>query len=476
MLSTILHMKKSDSTAEQIILDFAARGSASAGTGSPGPTGPGPEDKESAPSACAPAVGHRRARALGPLAVIVALYTLGWVAFFSYALTAYSVSYYVVDYDFGFVRRGLAGEFALVMSHLPFASGSTLIDGAIRARWFTLVITLLGYGMLIALLAFSKPRSERRLMLALGILLLPGWVELAGVSQPGSLACPALALYSITLSRGVSSRLALGASLLYGSLLATLAFAHEAVVPMYALGAVLAIVVFVAERAAWSRLACAVLAVLPGIAATILIAAWGRSDTGTVEKICGAIPNTTVSVPLSGEHTYRSYAYAYELSYLDKGIHEAVEEVAALGPISLTLSTLIGMLIFSFTMWFIGSVSGTSFREFATRTLTNRLDQLMIFGALLLWVPIFAVAFDWLRFWSIIAINVALVYIPYCNNQPSIEFPAQKRVRKIFAVSFLVLLLFPPIPPAVPQIPLPKITSGDIVAANLSTMPPNCRD
>src|SRR4051794_28876376 len=81
-------------------------------------------------------------------------------------LDVYWMSSYAVDYTFGFVRRGLAGELVGLVPGHYFAV-------ALGLRWLSTAVYLGGLALIMGVVLFARRRSERRLMAAMLIPLLP---------------------------------------------------------------------------------------------------------------------------------------------------------------------------------------------------------------------------------------------------------------------------------------------------------------
>ena len=63
--------------------------------------------------------------------------------------------------------------------------------------------------------------------------------------------------------------------------------------------------------------------------------------------------------------------------------------------------------------------------------------------ASLMFVPLFVVAVDWTRWWTLISFDVAIVYILYAIGRPEIEQPPTRRQILVFMCAILVLAVIP---------------------------------
>jgi len=152
-------------------------------------------------------------------------------------MDVYWMSYYAVDYTFGFVRRGLAGELVGLVPGHYFAA-------ALGLRWLSTAIYVCGLALLMGVVLVGRRRSERRLMVALLIPLLPFGIPFAAYSaRPDLFGAAALAVFAVALAFSRSRAFALAWCTAYGLVIAALTLVHEAIGLQFAMGAVLAIIV-----------------------------------------------------------------------------------------------------------------------------------------------------------------------------------------------------------------------------------------
>ena len=127
------------------------------------------------------------------LALLLVLYMAGWVAcVIAYDPPIFYFSHYSVDYTLGFVRRGLGGEILdLFPADLYFTVQWTL-------RWLVSTVFIIGLAAVAWKVALRFGRSERRLMLALLIPVLPfGFARAVFLPLPER-ACPESRGFSVT--------------------------------------------------------------------------------------------------------------------------------------------------------------------------------------------------------------------------------------------------------------------------------------
>ena len=115
-----------------------------------------------------PLVTRRRKRLYIVVAVLLALWAATLLALnLTVIPDMYWYSYYAVDYTLGFVRRGLAGE---LVGLLP-GDNAYLKQGV--GRWVSSGAFFIALAVLAWWIAVRSGRSERRVQLALMIIVLP---------------------------------------------------------------------------------------------------------------------------------------------------------------------------------------------------------------------------------------------------------------------------------------------------------------
>ena len=372
--------------------------------------------------------------------VLLLFYMAFWIAFAClFEPNLQFFSYYAVDYNQGFVRRGLAGEI------LDLFSAAHYFTGLLILRWLVPALFVVGIAAVAWTVAVRFGRSERRLMLALLIPVLPfGFVHAVVLPTPDLLGGAALAVFAVVLASAKTDRSLLFASGIYGLTTAVLTLIHEAVPFLQALGAVLAIVVLAHSSAKIQRLS-AFLAVAPGLVVVLAIALLGQRDASSQ---CARLPHKAVDFPrklspgqiLRGEHAYVDYH-----NWTCRFITVTTGKSPFVGPGPLgwgpwIVSTVAGIAIFAVTMLFIWGISSVPFGRFCQAA--QRQLWWVVLAALLL-LPVFATSSDWTRWWLAISFDVGVVYLLYASREPESTRPTTRRTRVFFAVAIVLLALFP---------------------------------
>lgn len=381
----------------------------------------------------------RRRLVYAVVGLTLLLYMMLWVGFASiFEPNLQFFSYYAIDYSQGFVRRGLAGEI------LDLFSAAHYFTGLLVLRWLVPALFVAGIAAVAWTVAVRFGRSERRLMLALLIPMLPfGFVHAVVLPTPDLLGGAALAVFAMVLASAKTDRSVLFASGIYGMTTGVLTLIHEAVPFLQALGAVLAIVV-VRGSVRTQRLS-ALLAVTPGLLVVLAIALLGRRDAASQ---CARLPHRAIDFPrklspgqiLSGEHAYTDY-HDWTCRFIT--VTTGKSPFVGPGPLGWgpwIVSTLAGLVIFAVTMLFISGISGVPFRRFC-QAAQSRISWVLLAALLLL--PVFATSSDWTRWWLAISFDVGVVYLLYASRQSESSRPATRRTQVFFAVAIILLALFP---------------------------------
>ncbi|MFL0241260.1 hypothetical protein [Mycobacterium sp. SMC-17] len=347
-----------------------------------------------------------------------------WLAVALHPVDHYLVSYYLADYRFGFIRRGLAGEL--------FGPGddAAFFGRAGAARW---AITALYLSALAAIAGaiVRTGRSERRVMLALLVPVLPFGVPFAVFSaRPDLLGAAAV----VALALGVGARPALSCAA-YGLFTAVLALMHDAIPLEFALGAVLAIYALTRGLTAARRRRYAALAVLPGLAVAGLITALTRR--GVADRLCATTPHRPMRM-MASFHDFQNFARTGRLptrdfhdwacrSYLNTYQHSVLDEihtVAARGAGQMAISLTVGLIGLVACLAAVQFVAGVPIRDFLGGLRDRRAGAVL---ALALYLPIFVTAFDWIRWMLLIAFNVTVVFLLYVRGRPELDRPPPSR-------------------------------------------------
>jgi hypothetical protein len=384
------------------------------------------------------------------LAVVIAIWSAAVLCFAIniVPLDVYWMSYYAVDYTFGFVRRGLGGELVgLVPGHYFAAS--------LGLRWLSTASYLCGLALVAGVVLFSRRRSERRLMVAMLIPLLPFGIPFAAYSaRPDLFGAAALAVFTVALAFARSRTFASACCVTYGVVIAALTLVHEAIGLQFALGAVLAIIVL-GSALGTARRRGVLLAVMPGVLTAVAVAAFGRHDIAA--QLCSAVPHHAMPNPLAsitslptlaqyvvggqpGQTDYHDWVCRNVIPIYDYGIVDAIRIVADIGVVGLAVSLVFGAVAFAVTIYGISTLSGVPLRAF-TDEFRGRIGWVV--AGLLLVVPVFLTGFDWTRWLTIVSFDVAIVYLAFAARRPEIEQPPSPKALRLFAVLVIALALIP---------------------------------
>jgi hypothetical protein len=371
-----------------------------------------------------------------------------WFAICAFPLDVYWMSYYSTDYTHGFVRRGLAGELVGLVPGHYFAA-------ALSLRWLSTAVYLCGLAIVAGVVLFTHHRSDRRLMVAMMIPLLPFGLPFAAFSaRPDLFGGATLALFTSALVFARSRAIAMAWCTAYGVAIAALTLVHEAMGLEFALGAVLAIIVFGGALDTTRRLGV-LLAVLPGVFMTVVVAMFGRHDIAA--ELCSAVPHrlmpnlfATATSPTTLLHhvidgqsirtDYHDWVCRNVMPYYDNGIIDAVRTVGHIGVVGLTMSLLFGVVAVAVTVWGISEVSGVPLRALA-EALRGRMTW-VVAGVLLI-IPVFLTGFDWTRWLTIVAFDVGIVFILFAARRPEIEQEPSRKTLRVFILLVTALALIP---------------------------------
>jgi hypothetical protein len=221
----------------------------------------------------------------------------------------------------------------------------------------------------------------------------------------------------------------------------------------FALGAVLAISVLALRLTTAIRWVCMVLAAGPGLIATAIIVLFGRRDVGA--QICDLVPHHMLSNPFqvppdkifafaTGRYQsvsdYHDWVCHNIVPYFDADVSAWFRSVANLGFPALLAGFVHGLLVCVATLWLIQYFTGVSWKDFVANIQGGIAVPLL---ALALMIPVFVTGVDWIRWWTVILINVAAVYLIFAAGQPGIEKPVANRQVKVFVAVLILLALVP---------------------------------
>lgn len=395
-----------------------------------------------------PARRHRRVY-VGIGAAIAAWAALVlWCAIRVVPLDVYWMSYYAADYTHGFVRRGLAGELVHLVPGHYFAVG-------LGVRWMSTAVYLCGLAAVAGVVLAGGPRSQRRLMVAMLIPLLPFGVPFAAFSaRPDLFGGTALALFSTALTHARSRALAMGWCALYGGAIAVLTLVHEAIGLQFAFGAVLAIVVLGGGLGSARRLG-ALVAVTPGVLAAAMVAVLGRHDVAA--ELCAAVPHRLVPNPFAkvtspetllrfviegppSQTDYHDWVCRNVMPNYDNGISDALRAVGQIGALGLTVSLIFGAAAVVATLWGLGELSGVPWHAFVA-ALHGRMTW--VTAGLLLVVPVFLTGYDWTRWLTVVAFDIAIVFLLFASRRAEIDQAPTPRTLRLFIVLVIAFALIP---------------------------------
>jgi hypothetical protein len=363
-------------------------------------------------------------------------------------LDVYWMSYYAVDYTFGFVRRGLAGELVGLIPGHYFAVSLGL-------RWLSTAVYVCGLVLVMGVVLFGRRRSERRLMVAMLIPLLPFGIPFAAYSaRPDLFGAAALAAFTVALAFARRRSIAIAWCVAYGVVIAVLTLVHEAIGLQFALGAVLAIVVL-GGALGTARRRGVLLAVMPGAFTAVVVAAFGRHDVAS--QLCSAVPHHPMPNPLAtitsfptlaqyvvggqpSQTDYHDWVCRNVMPIYDYGIVDAMRIVAHIGVVGLVMSLAFGAAAFFTTVYGISTLSGVPVRAFIDE-FRGRLAWVV--AGLLLVVPVFLTGFDWTRWLVVISYDVAIVFLVFAARRPEIEQPPTPKALRLFVCLVVVLALIP---------------------------------
>lgn len=394
-----------------------------------------------------PLVTRRRKRLYIVVAVLLALWAATLLALnLTVIPDMYWYSYYAVDYTLGFVRRGLAGE---LVGLLP-GDNAYLKQGV--GRWVSSGAFFIALAVLAWWIAVRSGRSERRVQLALLIIVLPFGFGF-GLLQAGATLFGGTALigFGVAVARAGSDRRVLVTSAAFGVVTAVLVLIHEAIPLLFGLGVIAVLAVLATQlkpNAFWAG--CA-LALGPGLVTALVVAAFGKH--GIANELCALIPHAQANNPLAGKPTlqqllhgfryyddYHDWACRNITPFYNRDFIDGIRYVARLGAAGMIVNTVFGVGVLAITILAIGSVSGVSPRRL---WMLLRQRWLAIALGLFLTVPVFLTGVDWVRWWVSISLDIGLVFLLYASGQPEIDAPPTQRSTRAFIVFVIALALVP---------------------------------
>lgn len=391
-----------------------------------------------------------RAKLYYAVAIGLVVWAAGYVLLLSKVLATaiFWLTYYAVDYSAGFVRRGLAGS---IVSAFP---AQYYFPVSYALMWGSVAFYCTGLAVVMWRIIYRGKRSERRLMTALAIPVLPFALTFAVFGpRPELYAGGCLLIFATSLTLLTTSRGVLLSAGAYGFAIAVLALFHEAIPLEFALGSVLATAVLATNLQPRMRALSMALAVLPGLAAMGAVVAFGRRDVAA--ELCARVPHGMVRDPwrvpagrgadyLLGRYDsvsdYHDWVCERVIPFFGASFSAGVHSVAKLGFPILFGSFLHGLIVCMGTLWLIQFFTRVSGREFVQH-IRVRLWVPVVAASFM--IPVFASGTDWIRWWTVILINIAGVYLLFASGREGIETAVNKRDRKWFVVAVVLLGLIP---------------------------------
>lgn len=360
----------------------------------------------------------------------------------------YWLSYYAANYRAGFVRRGLGGQIiAIFPEKYYFPVAYTLMWGSVAAYCGALAL-IAGY------ILCRGARSERRLIVALLIPVMPFSVTFAIFGpRPELFAAAALLVFGTALTRLRTSRGVIASSALYGLVIAVLALIHEVIPIEFTLGAVLAISVLTPWATRAVRWYGMLAAIGPGVLSTAVIGLFGRKKLGA--QLCEQVPHQKMPDPFGVpsdkvvDYVFGRYQHVTDYHdwvchnigpYFDASLSAWLKTVLSLGPGVLVAGFLHGLVVCIVTLWLIQYFTGVRWTVFKA-AISGGIGLPLL--ALAMIFPVFAIATDWIRWWTVILINVASVYLIFAAGRPEMEKVVSGRQAKIFLAVFILLTCLP---------------------------------
>jgi hypothetical protein len=358
----------------------------------------------------------------------------------------YWFSYYAVDYTVGFIRRGLAGELVGLMPSDDYFGSLRIL------RWFPTIIFVLGLAVVARTVAVRSGRSERRLMMALLIPLLPfGFAFALFSARPDLFGATALAGFAVALKLAARDRSTLIASAVYGGTTAVLTLTHEAIPFLYSLGVLVALAVLARQRSENTLRLSAALAIGPGLVTALAVAFLGRR--GMSAQLCELVPHGPMNHPLAGEPTlgellrgfrfnvdYHDWLCRNILPLYDQTFTDGARFVASIGVVALSASAAFGVALFAVAILAISHVSGVPFSRMRS-LLRNRIVWVLTGFVLIL--PIFMTGVDWIRWWVMITFDIGIVFLLFASSEQESDLPPTRRTRIVFACGAILLAVLP---------------------------------
>jgi hypothetical protein len=302
---------------------------------------------------------------------------------------SFHLSYWLVNYDFGFVRRGLGGE------ALQLLGGGTVTTPVMYAAvWSTSVVPVVALAGLVMLLI--RHGTTASIAVAVLIACSPWTFEpLWGYRRPDGYGLVALIGVALVLLRAERHRRMLWLAVI-GLAMGGLALVHEVSVAVWGIGG-LVLVALARESVRW-RLLAAVALFWPAAVVVLLILTAGRAEPAVLDGLMSQ-PASRAFLPPGAD------GGASVLWYLDDTVADSVRFVAGL-PVQrklLMVTWIIAVLVIH-AGWI--RVAGVWLRRIDWLAVA----AIAVIGMVAVWV--FATGSDWQR-WGCSYGTVALVIVAY---------------------------------------------------------------
>jgi len=124
----------------------------------------------------------------------------------------------------------------------------------------------------------------------------------------------------------------------------------------------------------------------------------------------------------------------------DNGIADAIRTVGHIGALGLTVSLIFGACAAAVTLWGLSELSGVALRAFV-ETLRGRTPW--VTAGLLLVIPVFLTGFDWTRWLTIVALDLAVVFLLFAARRPEIDQDPAPKTLRVFILLVIAFALIP---------------------------------
>ncbi len=368
--------------------------------------------------------------------------------------------YWVVDYRFGFVRRGMGGEIADALGPHGYAI----------LPWVCIAVFLVAIAaMAWAIFAARGVDPGVKNGLAIVFILLP-CSTIYGLmnARPELLGAALLITSALFLQRTETYSRALGTSVCSGIAILFLTLIHEAIVLEFSLGLVLLYTIWAVRHHQGDRRLLGLLSVtcLPGILVTLYFSATAGDDR-VGERFCLIGPTGRWRTPIlpGGSGDLRVWTCQLSTRNLDLNLDQAAQIgwtdrgwLAVGGVIGIVA---IVVIVFALRSTDAVRISWGSIRPF---------HWALTLAAAALYLPVFATTIDTTRWFVLIAFNLAICYgsVFLINDEADHEAsPSPRFVR----VAIVVLLLLPPFPASLVPLHQAEVSAAPVSPTSTAEPP-----